>query len=636
VAYALEVTSLSPISGSNGEDTSVSVFGTGFESGAEVSFFGVDLFNRSIVGSSDTPNHAYGVYVAGSHAYVADGASGLQVVDVSSPASPSIIGTCDTPGVASGVYVLGSHAYVADSYAGVQVIDVSNPASPQIIGTGYVTGHAVAICASGNHAYVADGSANRLQVIDVSDPTNPSSVGWCDTMSNALGVYVSGNYAYVAANMNVEVIDVSDPANPSTVGTCNTPHQAYDVYVSGNYAYVADGASGLQVVDVSNPASPSIVSSCDTPDEARGIYISGGYAYVADYDAGLHVITGFVSLTDVTWVNDTELTATVPAGLVPGTYNLYVSNPGGESATLNNAFTVTTTTGYTILNSFQGPGPGGLAYEEETDSLWATDFLGYRIVQLNRANGSIMATLDVSYNDRPAGLTIKDAKLYCSDQVNEIIYKIDKTTGNIENTYVGQRGLTFDNDGYLWRGPDSGSTTLQSIDTQTGQVHSTLPLPLDPNKDFIKGLAFDHNTETLWVGYVDDDTWSQPGGPDNFLLHVRLDGAVLSTEEFSPDPNLTGYELCGLAFDDTTNTLWANYSKFEHPPSPPFDTMIYQLAMGEPSGVPVIDKLRRRRREPGQRFHIVGSNFGVGDPGDYVSIGRRKLYFGKTEKAIFW
>ena len=45
-------------------------------------------------------------------------------------------------------------------------------------------------------------------------------------------------------------------------------------------------------------------------------------------------------LTNVTWVNSTTLTATVPWGIDPGTYDLTVVNPDG-SDTMADAFTVT-------------------------------------------------------------------------------------------------------------------------------------------------------------------------------------------------------------------------------------------------------------------------------------------------------
>jgi len=71
------------------------------------------------------------VAVAGTHAYVADGYFGLQVVDISNPASPTLIGSTDTPSFARGVAVAGTHAYVADGYFGLQILPTQcQPSTP--------------------------------------------------------------------------------------------------------------------------------------------------------------------------------------------------------------------------------------------------------------------------------------------------------------------------------------------------------------------------------------------------------------------------------------------------------------------------------------------------------------------------
>ncbi len=94
----------------------------------------------SILGSVDTPGRALGVAVSGGVAYVADGFSGLQVIDVSDPGSPVILGSVDTPRFARGVAVSGAVAYVADAGSGLQVIDVSScePCPGDLDGTGAV------------------------------------------------------------------------------------------------------------------------------------------------------------------------------------------------------------------------------------------------------------------------------------------------------------------------------------------------------------------------------------------------------------------------------------------------------------------------------------------------------------------
>ena len=67
----------------------------------------------TIVGSVDTPDAAYGVYVSGSHAYVADDYNGgLQVIDITAPSTPTIVGSLDVI-YAHKVHVNGGYAYVA-------------------------------------------------------------------------------------------------------------------------------------------------------------------------------------------------------------------------------------------------------------------------------------------------------------------------------------------------------------------------------------------------------------------------------------------------------------------------------------------------------------------------------------------
>jgi hypothetical protein len=59
---------------------------------------------------------ADGAAMAGSMlcAYIADGASGLRIHDVTDPADPQEVGFVDTPGFVQGVVISGTYAYIAD------------------------------------------------------------------------------------------------------------------------------------------------------------------------------------------------------------------------------------------------------------------------------------------------------------------------------------------------------------------------------------------------------------------------------------------------------------------------------------------------------------------------------------------
>jgi hypothetical protein len=132
--------------------------------------------------------------------------SGLQVIDVTNPASPVIVGSVDTPGEASGVAVAGTHAYVADYGSGLQVIDITDPASPKIVGSVDTPGEAFGVAVAETHAYVADDEPG-LQVIDITDPASPKIVGSVVTWAwgGALGVAVLGTYAYVADRSGLRI-----------------------------------------------------------------------------------------------------------------------------------------------------------------------------------------------------------------------------------------------------------------------------------------------------------------------------------------------------------------------------------------------------------------------------------------------
>jgi hypothetical protein len=282
--------------------------------------------NPTLKGNYDTSGSARAVYISGKHAYVADGASGLQIIDISNLSSPTLTGTYNTPGNALGVSVAGKYAYISDGASGLQVIDISNPTSPSLSGTYDTTGDARGIYVSGKYAYVADGTSG-LHIIDVSDPTSPSLSGTYDTADIAQGVYVLGKYAYVADNATgLVIINISNPSSPSLVGTYNTSGAAYSVYVSGKYAYVADGTSGLQIINVSNPASPSLVGTYDTSGTASGVYVSGKYAYVADGSSGIHIID-ISNPSSPSLVGTYDTSGTAYGSFVSGKY-AYVADGG--------------------------------------------------------------------------------------------------------------------------------------------------------------------------------------------------------------------------------------------------------------------------------------------------------------------
>ncbi|MFQ5906824.1 MAG: T9SS type A sorting domain-containing protein, partial [bacterium] len=90
-------------------------------------------------------------------AYIADGASGLRMIDISESTNPHEVGYYDTPGYAQSVHVSGSYAYVADGWCGLRIISVSgDPVFAREVGHYDTPGYAADVFGVDSHVYVAD------------------------------------------------------------------------------------------------------------------------------------------------------------------------------------------------------------------------------------------------------------------------------------------------------------------------------------------------------------------------------------------------------------------------------------------------------------------------------------------------
>ena len=231
----------------------------------------------------DIPGYANNVDVKGDFAYVAAGAAGLQVVDVSDPVLPVIVASLDTPGNANDVKVVGNTAFVADGSSGLQLVDVTDPSSPMSIGAVDTPGVAQDVVVRGSLAYVADGDAG-LQIIDL---TVRSILGTVDTPGTAAGVDVDTSIAVVAdRGTGILVMDISVPTNPFIVGGVDTG-DAFDVVLNSDddFAFVAEGSSNsFTSVDISNPADPFIRATTDITlgGILRDVALGNGFAFGAE------------------------------------------------------------------------------------------------------------------------------------------------------------------------------------------------------------------------------------------------------------------------------------------------------------------------------------------------------------------
>jgi len=158
------------------------------------------------VGALGSVDGAVGLHLALGSAYLAT-PGGLHVVDISDPTQPKVAGSLAGP--ARSVHVGGGRAYVAAGASGLRIIDVSSAAAPVELGRLTTAGSAEDVVVIGRHALVVDSATGGgIRVADVSDPASPSEVATYTDLRGAWRVRVADGYAFVLANGGLFTFDV--------------------------------------------------------------------------------------------------------------------------------------------------------------------------------------------------------------------------------------------------------------------------------------------------------------------------------------------------------------------------------------------------------------------------------------------
>ncbi|NCR69383.1 MAG: hypothetical protein GPJ34_24335 [Microcystis aeruginosa LL11-07] len=349
----------------------------------------------TLKGNYNTSGFAEDVQIVGNYAYVADGKSGLQIIDISNPVAPTLKGNYNTSGTALGVQIVGNYAYVADGGSGLQIIDISNPAAPTLKGNYQTSGNAFDVQIVGNYAYVADYDGG-LQILDVSDFTNPST----STVSLAVSpssVTEDGTanmvYTFTRSGVTTNALTVN-----YTVGGTATNGTDY-TSIPTSVTFAANSSTATVTVD---PTADTTVES----DETVALTLASGTGYtvgtttavtgtITNDDVILPSITLAVSPSSVTEDGTTNLVYTFTRSGVT-TNALTVNYTLGGTATLNTDYTRTGTTntvtfaaGSSTATVIVDPTADTTVESNETVALTLATGTGYTVGTPNAATGTI-------------------------------------------------------------------------------------------------------------------------------------------------------------------------------------------------------------------------------------------------------
>lgn len=174
----------------------------------------------------------------------------------------------------------GSILAVPSGRAGVQLLDVSSPATPVVRATIGLEGESRAVAIAGSTlfaAHVTPAVQTTVSVLDISDPTRPvtlASIVAAPPSSFDAWLAVSGSTLLLLTQPDgdfgisqVVAIDVSQPGTPVIRDVEQFSSLAEDLAVGPAHAYICRTGAGLTVLDFANPDTLIVTTTIPPVDD---------------------------------------------------------------------------------------------------------------------------------------------------------------------------------------------------------------------------------------------------------------------------------------------------------------------------------------------------------------------------------
>jgi hypothetical protein len=280
--------------GINNGSTTLTIANNGFTAAVPVT---VARFSPTLVGSVNLNAYGNDVAVSGNYAFVAAGAGGLKIIDLT---TRTIVGTYPTKGSSNDVEVRGTLAYLAEGTGGMQIVDVSVPSAPQAAGWVDTPGVPYDLAVKDGYVYVAD-RMSGVHVIDARTPGAAAIIGTLTDLVDAKTVDARGNLLAVVTQGNLQtglvqklaLLDITNPAAPVLLGS--TTYSGDDVRIGDNNRVYVGGQSGVAIFDVSDPSAPRLASTTSFVGWWRDFAIVEGLGLGNDVPSGNGVVIADVS-----------------------------------------------------------------------------------------------------------------------------------------------------------------------------------------------------------------------------------------------------------------------------------------------------------------------------------------------------
>ena len=199
-------------------------------------------------------SEANAVTASGNYAYATRG-YGVSTIDISDPASPTILTNFDIEGgKTTSITIDGTHVFVANGPSGIAILDISNTPTLTLTGELGNIGDVVDVAISGNYAYLASTDSGMV-VVDITDRSNPSLITCFNDSAGFDFISIEDTVTMVARSGFSMLLNIADPSAPIVTSTISMGYSLKGLFIQSNAAYVLvdDKLMSYDITDITNP-----------------------------------------------------------------------------------------------------------------------------------------------------------------------------------------------------------------------------------------------------------------------------------------------------------------------------------------------------------------------------------------------
>jgi len=232
--------------------------------------FGVAVFDITdlkyikYLGSYYPANQVRDIAAADTLLFLACMNTGLEIVNVSSPANPVLLSTVEAPELYTSteyLFINPPYCYTScssDKMGGAaQVVNISNPVNP-IVEYEFKTRIFSDLIVVDSVGYIASPDRSSIfNVYNLSTPSNPIRLGQYqidkdEAIKSIYDICIVNDYAFLLFNWNqtiirIDIVDMSDPNNPSFAGIYNPENNVNCLDCSDDFIFLG-AEHNLQII----------------------------------------------------------------------------------------------------------------------------------------------------------------------------------------------------------------------------------------------------------------------------------------------------------------------------------------------------------------------------------------------------